>query len=89
MKVIHEFLSNGGRKFMLTVLALLLLTLWLLVGKIDGKMATEALIYIAGIFVAGNSISKFTPPQNGTNKTNQDAKIQRPKSARAKSSNGE
>lgn len=82
MKIIHEFLSNGGRKFMLAVLALLLLTLWLFAGKIDGKAATDALIYIAGIFVTGNAISKFTP--QGTN-TNQDAKIPRNRQKRATS----
>ncbi len=89
MKLFDELLTMGGRKFIFAVLCALLLTLWLFAGKIDGKMATEALIYIAGIFVAGNSISKFTPPQNGTNQTKQDAKIPRNRPKRAESSTGE
>jgi hypothetical protein len=74
---------------MFSVLALFLLTLWLFAGKIDGKMATDALIYIAGIFVAGNSISKFTPPVNGSNQTKQDVKIPRNRQKRAESPTGD
>jgi hypothetical protein len=88
MKLLDELLTMGGRKFMLTVLALLLLTLWRACGFVTGGEAISAFTTIIIAFFGGNIAGKFAFLNN--NQTiKQDVKIQRPKSTRAKGPTGE
>lgn len=46
--------SLGGRKFLLTILAMMICTIFVILDKMTAEMFVTAVLINSGIFVAGN-----------------------------------
>lgn len=46
--------SLGGRKFLLTILAMIICTIFVILDKMTAEMFVTAVLINSGIFVAGN-----------------------------------
>ncbi len=53
----------GGRKFILTLFVILLAFVLLLIDKIKGDQFLDFVLVVAGVYTAGNVVSKFTIPK--------------------------